>query len=142
MKIKKILLIVAFSLATNSTNAEPIKPEDIIKFFDVCKINSSLGQMCKMDTFNSHDYFKGLNEVITNNVAHYKEGDFWEFFFTIEEQNKNEIIIMFEDIALRGTYKSGGLLKFKFNETKNAWKIHSVKGIFPVKDSEYKIISE
>jgi hypothetical protein len=142
MKLKKLLIIVSFSLLINSSNAETIKPQNIIKFFDVCKINSSLGQMCKMDSFNSFEYFKGLDEVINDNVAHYKEGDFWEFFFTIEEQNGNQAIIMFEDIALRGSYKSAGLFKFKLDETKNIWSIHSVKEIYPKKDNEYKVISE
>ena len=140
--LKKILLIITFILNTSPASAEPIKPQNIIKFFDICKINSSLGQMCKMDSFNSYDYFKGLDEVITDNVAHYKEGDFWEFFFTIEEQDENEAIIGFEDLALRSSYKSYKLLKFKYNKSKNAWEIHALKNIFPEEDSNYQLISK
>ena len=88
--IKKAIIILILINFTSLVKAETIIPQNIIKFFDICKINSSLGQMCKMDSFNSYDYFKGLDEVITDNVAHYKEGDFWEFFFTIKEQDENE----------------------------------------------------
>ena len=39
---------------TTLLNAKPINPEEIIKLFDVCKIKSSLGQMCKMNDFKNN----------------------------------------------------------------------------------------
>ena len=140
--IKKAIIILILINFTSLVKAETIIPQNIIKFFDICKINSSLGQMCKMDSFNSYDYFKGLDEVITDNVAHYKEGDFWEFFFTIKEQDENEAIIGFEDLALRSSYKSYKLLKFKYDKSKNTWEIHALKSIFPEEDSNYQLISK
>ena len=111
--MKKITFFLISFLFTTCVHANTINPKNIIKFFDVCSIKSSLGQMCKMDSFNSYEYFKALDEVIKDNKAHYKEGDFWEFYFTIEEQTNEQAIIIFEDLALSGTYKSIESLMFK-----------------------------
>jgi hypothetical protein len=140
MKLKKLLVVVSFSLLINSSNAETIKPQSIIKFFNICTIKSSLGQMCKIDSFNSYEYFKGLDEVIKDNKALYKEGDFWEFYFTIEEQTDKQAIITFEDLALRGTYKSIETLIFK--KDNDNWKLYSIKNVYPNNEKEFKIISD
>ena len=140
MKLNKLLVVVSFSLLINSSNAESIKPQSIIKFFNICTIKSSLGQMCKIDSFNSYEYFKGLDEVISNNIVHYKEGDFWEFYFTIEEQNDKEAIIKFQDLALSGTYKAVDLILFRKKD--NNWTAYSIKNIYPNNEKEFKVISE
>ena len=138
--MKKITIILAMFFFTTLLNAKPINPEEIIKLFDVCKIKSSLGQMCKMNDFKSYDYFKGLSEEVNDNVVHYKDGDFWEFFFTIEKQEKDTLIVGFEDIALRGTYKSYSLLKFVYDKSENKWQLHSIKNLLPEEDSDFQLI--
>ena len=138
--MKKITFFFISFLFTTFVHANTINPKDIIKFFDVCSVKSSLGQMCKMNSFNSYEYFKGLDEVINDNVAHYKEGDFWEFYFTIEEQTNEQAIITFEDLALRGTYKSIETLIFK--KDNDNWKLYSIKNVYPNNEKEFKIISD
>ena len=138
--MRKITFFLISFLFTTFVHANTINPKDIIKFFDVCSIKSSLGQMCKMDSFNSYEYFKGLDEVIKDNKAHYKEGDFWEFYFTIEEQNNEQAMITFEDLALSGTYKSIETLVFK--KDNDNWKLYSIKNVYPNNEKEFKIISD
>ena len=138
--MKKITFFFISFLFTTFVYANTINPKDIIKFFDVCSIKSSLGQMCKMDSFNSYEYFQGLDEVINNNVVHYKDGDFWEFYLTIEEQNDKQAIIKFQDLALRGTYKAVDLILFKRKD--NNWTAYSIKNIYPNNEKEFKILSK
>ena len=140
--IKKFLLTIFVSLLfTVNAYAKELKLNEIINYFDFCKILSSFGPSCS-DDFKPRDYLNGLKITIKENEIHYKDEGNWEYYFTIVEETKDQIIVSFEDLAIEGNYKARDLFKFKFDEENSIWKLNSIKNVFPNNETEYTPYSE
>jgi|AntAceMinimDraft_6_1070360.scaffolds.fasta_scaffold00879_9 hypothetical protein len=140
--IKKFLLTIFVSLLfTVNAYAKELKLNEIINYFDFCKILSSFGPSCS-DDFKPRDYLNGLKITIKENEIHYKDEGNWEYYFTIVEETKDQIIVSFEDLAIEGNYKARDLFKFKFDEENSTWQLNSIKNVFPNNETEYTPYSE
>jgi hydroxymethylpyrimidine pyrophosphatase-like HAD family hydrolase len=140
--MKKLLLTIFVSLLfTVNGYAKELKLNEIIDYFNFCKILSSFGPSCS-DDFNPRDYLNGLKITIKENEIHYMDKDIWEYYFTIIEKTKDETIVSFEDLAIEGNYKARDLFKFKFDEENSIWKLNSIKNVFPNNETEYTPYNE
>ena len=69
--MKKILLTIFVSLLlTVNAYAKELKLNEIINYFNFCKIPSSFGPSCS-DDFNPRDYLNSLKITIKENEIHY-----------------------------------------------------------------------
>jgi len=140
--MKKLLLTIFVSLLfTMNAYAKELKLNEIINYFNFCKIPSSFGPSCS-DDFKPRDYLNGLKITIKENEIHYKDEGNWEYYFTIVEETKDQIIVSFEDLAIEGNYKARDLFKFKFDEENSTWQLNSIKNVFPNNETEYTPYSE
>ena len=140
--IKKFLLTIFVSLLfTVNAYAKELKLNEIINYFDFCKILSSFGPSCS-DDFKPRDYLNGLKITIKENEIHYMDEDIWEYYFTIIEKTKDQIIVSFEDLAIEGNYKARDLFKFEFDEENSIWKLNSIKNVFPNNETKYTPYNE
>ena len=140
--IKKLLAIIILGLLWGGNGyANELKLNEIINYFNFCKIPSSFGPSCS-DDFKPRDYLNGLKITIKENEIHYKDEGNWEYYFTIVEQTKDQIIVSFEDLAIEGNYKARDLFKFKFNKEKSTWKLNSIKNVFPNNETKYTPYNE
>ena len=144
--MKKLLGIVVVGLLFNgnafsSSHSNELKLREIINYFNFCNVPSSFGPSCGGDS-NPRDYLNSLKITVNENMIHYKEDGEWEYYFTIVEQSKDETIVSFEDLAIRGTYKGSDLFKFKFDKDSSTWKLDSIKSVYPNNESEYSPYKE
>jgi len=140
--MKKLLLTIFVSLLlTVNAYAKELKLNEIINYFNFCKIPSSFGPFCS-DDFKPRDYLNGLKITIKKNEIHYKDEGNWEYYFTIIEKTNDETIVSFEDLAIEGNYKARDLFKFKFDEENSIWKLNSIKNVFPNNETEYTPYNE
>src|SRR6056300_272834 len=119
-----------------------LKLEEIINVLEICSFPSSFGQKCKMDNFNPLNLFKEFSITLDKDKITYTDKNLWNYHFTIKEKNATETIIEFEDQAIKGTYLSTQLIKFKYSSSEGLWKLHSIKETFPDEENNFKIISK
>ena len=140
--MKKLLgVIVLFLLSSGNAYTKELKLNEIINYFNFCKIPSSFGPSCS-DDFNPRDYLNSLKITIKENKIHYMDEGRWEYYFTIIERTNDETIVSFEDLAIEGNYKARDLLKFKFEEENSIWKLNSIKNVLPNNETEYTLYKE
>ena len=138
--MKKLLSIIALSILFNcSAFAKEISAENVVHHISICSFGSSLGPTCKETNFDPIKYFKNGKKTVKDNLVHYEFED-WDYYFEIIKDDKDEVIIKFEDNAKYSTYLSTQLIKLKFDNDKKKWITVSTKNLYPLSEADENFV--